>query len=163
MKVVSILSKMISWMNEIIKYVLIIIMVTLIFAVFFQVLFRFVLNQPLAWTEELARYCLIWITFLGASYAMSLKAHIGLSIVVDRSPVFLRNIFIVLAGLVSIGFFGIMIQQGYNLASRSMTQLSPVLRLPMGYVYLVIPISGIILAVNFLQSIWEDLTGKEVT
>jgi TRAP-type C4-dicarboxylate transport system permease small subunit len=159
---VFILGKIISWMNEIIKYVLIVIMVTLILAVFFQVLFRFILNQPLAWTEELARYCLIWITFLGASYAMSLKAHIGLSIVVDRSPVFLKQFFIILAGLVSIGFFWIMIQQGFNLASRSMTQLSPVLRLPMGYIYLVIPISGIFLAINLLQSIWEDLTKKEV-
>lgn len=149
-------------MNEVIKYFLIVIMVILIFAVFFQVLFRFVFNQPLAWTEELARYSLIWITFLGASYAMSLKAHIGLSILVEKSPIILQRFLIAVAGLVSIGFFWIMIQQGFNLASRSMTQLLPVLRLPMGYIYLVIPISGVILTINLLRTLWVDFTKKEV-
>ncbi|MGO4888657.1 TRAP transporter small permease [Anaerobacillus sp. MEB173] len=155
------MGKAIHYMNLSIKYLLNVILVTLIVAVFCQVLFRFVLNQPLAWTEELARYCLVWITFLGAAFAMSKKAHIGIEVFVNLLPSVLRKASIVLSTLVCIGFFYILIQQGFSLSERSMAQLSPVLRLPMGAVYSVIPISGIILSINLLHITWIELTKKE--
>ncbi|MBU8905125.1 TRAP transporter small permease [Desertibacillus haloalkaliphilus] len=155
------MGKIIATMNQIIKYFLIVILTVLIVAVFCQVLFRFVLNQPLAWTEELARYCLIWITFLGAAYAMSLKSHIGMSILVEKSPLLLRRLLTVIAAIVCIGFFWLMIQQGFHLSERSMNQLSPVLRIPMGAIYLVIPISGIVLTINLVAGVFEDLRRGE--
>lgn len=148
-------------MNTTLNMLLVLIFVVLIVAVFCQVLFRFVLNQPLAWTEELSRYCLVWITFLGSAFAMSKKAHIGMEILVDKSPVVLKKVFISLAAIVCVGFFFIMIQQGYALSSRSMSQLSPVLRIPMGYVYAVIPLSGVILIINLVDVTWKQLRERE--
>ncbi|MDE5415168.1 TRAP transporter small permease [Alkalihalobacterium chitinilyticum] len=153
--------KVINSINLTVNYLLIAIFIVLIVAVFCQVLFRFVINQPLAWTEELSRYSLVWVTFLGAAHAMGTKSHIGMSALVDKSPLLLRRFLIVVAALVSLGFFFIMIQQGFNLVGRSMTQLSAVLRIPMGYVYLVIPISGILLAINLLDVTWQELRKGE--
>ncbi|MFC0557623.1 TRAP transporter small permease [Halalkalibacter alkalisediminis] len=153
--------KVIQSMNMTVNYLLILILIVLIVAVFCQVLFRFVLNQPLAWTEELSRYSLVWITFLGAAHAMATRSHIGMEAIVAKSPMALRRVLIVISGIVCLGFFFIMVQQGWNLAERSMTQLSPVLKIPMGLIYSVIPISGVLLSINLLDVTWQQLKRGE--
>lgn len=150
------MDKVINYMNSGIKHFLNIILAVLVTVVFLQVIFRFVLQSPLAWTEELARYCLIWITFLGAAYAMSLKAHIGMEVFVNLFKVNGRKVLYVLATLASMAFFLLMVIQGADLALQSMSQLSPVLRVPMGIVYGVIPLSGIILIVNMASQFSKD-------
>lgn len=155
------MGKFVSIINTITRLFLIAIMGVMIVAVFLQVLFRFFLDQPLAWTEELARYLLVWMTFLGSAYAMSVKAHIGTEYIQKFLSPTINKIVLSLAALLSILFFLVMIHQGYLLAMRSMTQTSPGLLLPMGYVYMVIPISGVLLIINVLHVTWKDITGKE--
>ncbi|HSI68316.1 MAG TPA: TRAP transporter small permease [Planococcus sp. (in: firmicutes)] len=150
------MAKYIDYLNVGIKHFLNLIMATLVIAVFMQVIFRFVLQQPLAWTEELARYCLVWITFLGAAYAMSLKAHIGMEVFVRMFGTNIRRVIYIIATLLSMGFFLLMVVQGYDLASRSMSQLSPVLRIPMGIIYGVIPLSGALLLINMAAQFPKD-------
>lgn len=122
-----------------------------------QVIFRFVINSPLAWTEELARYSLVWLTFLGAAYAMSLKAHIGVEFFVDRFSGIGKKILQTVATLISLIFFGLMIFSGYDLVSNTMEQTSPVLDIPMGFVYAAIPVSGLLLAVNLIVAYLSDM------
>ncbi|WNC14692.1 TRAP transporter small permease [Brevibacillus brevis] len=151
----------ISKINSLIRLIVILLLAVMVVAVFLQVLFRFLLDQPLAWTEELARYLLIWITFLGSAYAMAIKAHIGTEYIQKFLSPLANKIVLAVAALLSIFFFGVMVQQGYLLAARSMTQTSPTLLVPMGYVYMVIPISGVLLIMNVLHVTWKDITGKE--
>jgi len=155
------MGKIISFINSITRYFVIAIMGLMIVAVFLQVLFRFFLDQPLAWTEELARYLLVWLTFLGSAYAMSIKAHIGTEYIQKFLSPLWNKIVLSVAALLTITFFVVMIHQGYLLSMRSMTQTSPSLLVPMGYVYMVIPISGILLIMNVLHVTWKDITGKE--
>lgn len=154
------MGKLINYINLLLKYLLFLLMIVLIISVFSQVLFRFVLNQPLAWTEELARYILVFLTFLGAAYAMSLKAHVGVEFFVHKLPPSMQKLALILATLVSIAFFIILIQKGYIMMVKSMTQLSPVLKIPMGTVYAVIPISGIILIINMVNATVNTLLDK---
>ena len=151
-------------MNFAMKHFLNLILVVLTTAVFAQVIFRFVIEQPLAWTEELAIYCLVWLTFLGAAYAMSLKAHIGVEFFTNLFPLKVQQVLFTIATIVSIVFYVMMVVQGYDLAKQSMTQLSPVLRIPMGWIYIVIPISGLFLIVNVLATFAKELKsgGKTV-
>ena len=150
------MNRIINYMNIGIKHVLNVILAVLVIVVFLQVIFRFVLGAPLAWTEELARYCLIWITFLGAAFAMSTKAHIGMEFFMKLFAVSIRKALYILATLATLTFFLLMVVQGYDLASRSMSQLSPVLRIPMGAIYAVIPLSGCILIVNMASQFTKD-------
>lgn len=150
------MDKYISYMNRGIKHFLNVILALLVIAVFLQVIFRFVLNQPLAWTEEMARYCLVWITFLGAAYAMSSKAHIGMEVFVNLFALPMRKVLYVIATVASLTFFLLMVVEGYDLAARSMSQLSPVLRIPMGAIYAVIPLSGFILIVNMASQFTKE-------
>lgn len=151
------MTKIIGYINFTVKHLLNLILGLLTAIVFAQVIFRFVINQPLAWTEELSIYCLVWITFLGAAYALSLKAHIAVDFFTSLFPLFIRKILYTLAALVSITFYIILVYQGYTLTMHSMTQLSPVLRVPMGWVYSVIPISGLLLIVNLLHVFVTDM------
>ncbi|MGK7377381.1 TRAP transporter small permease [Planococcus sp. 1R117A] len=150
------MNKIIGYMNSGIKHFLNVILAVLVTVVFLQVIFRFVLGSPLAWTEELARYSLIWITFLGAAYAMSLKAHIGMELFVNLFGLPIRKAIYILATIASLAFFLLMVIQGFDLAARSMSQLSPVLRIPMGVIYAVIPLSGIILIINMASQFTKD-------
>jgi TRAP-type transport system small permease protein len=152
---------LVTRINHVIRFIVIALLAVMVIAVFMQVLFRFFLDQPLAWTEELARYLLIWITFLGSAYAMSIKAHIGTEYIQKFLSPRMNKVVLVVAALFSLVFFLVMVQQGYLLASRSMTQTSPTLLVPMGYVYMVIPISGALLIMNVIHVTWKDITGKE--
>lgn len=146
----------INYMNMGIKHFLNVILGVLVIAVFLQVIFRFVIQQPLAWTEELSRYCLVWLTFLGAAYAMSTKAHIGMEVFVKLFALSIQKVLYVIATIASLMFFLLMVVQGYDLAIQSMSQLSPVLRIPMGVIYAVIPLSGFILIVNMTSQFTKD-------
>jgi len=156
--------KFIGYMNLTLKHLLNVIMAVLTLSVFAQVIFRFLIKHPLAWTEELAIYCLVWLTFLGAAYAMSLKAHIGVEFFTNLFPLKLRRFLYILATVASIAFYLIMVIQGYDLVRQSLTQLTPVLRLPMGYVYSVIPISGLFLIINLIHLFFKEIKtgGKTV-
>lgn len=132
-------------------------MVVLVISTFMQVVFRFILNSPLAWTEELARYCLVFLTFLGAAYAMAMKQHVLVEFFTNLFPPIGRKIFYTVATLVNLFFFGLMIYYGLQLSMNSMEQLSPVLRIPMGAIYAVIPVSGFLLVVNTLSTYIQDI------
>ncbi|MFF0830803.1 TRAP transporter small permease [Brevibacillus sp. NPDC003359] len=155
------MGNLVSKINSILRFFIIALLAIMVIAVFLQVLFRFLLDQPLAWTEEVARYLLIWITFLGSAYAMSIKAHIGTEYIQKYLSPRMNKLVLVIAALCSLIFFLVMVQQGYVLSARSMTQTSPTLLVPMGYVYMVIPISGALLIMNVIHVTWKDITGKE--
>jgi TRAP-type C4-dicarboxylate transport system permease small subunit len=148
--------QLVRLLNDGLKYVVIGLLWAMVIAVFLQVVFRFVLDQPLAWTEEVARYLLVWITFMGASYAMSQRAHIGVDVLVRLLPRAPQKTVHLLSVMISLVFFLVVVQQGYLLMQKTMTQVSSVLHIPMGWVYLAIPLSGIILSVNLIAITIED-------
>lgn len=117
--------------------------------VLWQVFTRYVLDNPSAYTDELARYLLIWIGLLGASYALSKRMHLG----VDLLPNYLtgRARLILNSGidsLVLLFAIFVLLFGGLRLVSLTLMleQTSAALRVPLGYVYLVIPISGVLMA-----------------
>lgn len=75
-------------MRTVVKYPLEIavstILVALVTVTFAQVVFRYVLQAPLAWSEELARFLLMWLASLSAAYAFKTRSHFALRFVVDR-------------------------------------------------------------------------------
>jgi TRAP-type transport system small permease protein len=148
--------RLVETLNGIIKWILIILFFVMVVVVFLQVLFRFVLHQPLAWTEELGRYLLVWITFLGAGYGMSVKAHPSIELFFEKAGSSLKKVLTVISTLLIIFFFWQVIANSFEFISRSMTQTSPVLRLPMGFVYTVIPIASGIFIINLLYVVLSE-------
>lgn len=133
------------WIDRILIYALIILMAVIVIDVSWQVLTRFVLRHPSSYTEELATFLLIWIGVLGASYALRTKSHLGIDLLAQRlknAKRYLLELFVNVC--VFLFAFCIMVIGGIRLVMLTfhLNQLSAAIGIRMGYVYLVIPVSG---------------------
>jgi TRAP-type C4-dicarboxylate transport system permease small subunit len=124
-----------------------------------QVFYRYVLNHSLFWSEELARYLLVWLSFLGASVAYYRKVHPGVDILYRQLPASLRKICLLSVHTVSILLFTTMIYHGSQFAYFVRMQISPALYLPKWIIFSIIPISGTILLIHGLAFLSDDLKG----
>lgn len=110
--------------------------------IFAQVFFRFVVFVALPWTEELARYLMIWMAMLGAPLALRLDQHIGVGLILERLPRRARLWVTLVTCLVTMIFMGIVGWQGWVLCTKNLTQVSPAMQMPMAITYLAIPVGG---------------------
>lgn len=138
--------------------VLLVIMTVL---VLYQVFTRYVLNSPVAFTEELVRYALIWTSFASAAYAFLYRDHMALTFVRERfSPRVRRvlslgsDLLILLFAVVVLGIGGTM------LAFSSRGDFSALLGISRGFVYLIAPITALAITIAQVLNIWEDFTGE---
>ena len=125
-----------------------------------QVFCRYVLNHSLFWSEELARYLLVWLTFLGASVAYYRNVHPGIDVIYARMPNSIQKITAITVHLVSMTLFGIMIIFGTKFSYFVRLQISPALNLPKWFIFTIIPISGLILMLHSLTFFLSELKGK---
>ena len=121
-----------------------------------QVVFRVAFNA-LTWSEELSRYLLVWGTFFGATLAYKRGNHIAVTFIIDFFPTRLRVWFNVFTYLLSLAFFVIVAQQGLNMITMQVFQVSPALQMPMRYVYWSIPLSCGIMILHTFAGISDEL------
>lgn len=133
--------------------------ITMALVVVIQVFFRYVLNHSLFWSEELARYLLIWLTFLGTSSAYFRHVHPGVDILYSRMPVKLKHLSAILVHLVSICIFGVMIVFGVKFAWFVRFQISPALSLPKWIIAGIIPVSGLVLMIHAIVFLGDEFKG----
>ena len=122
-----------------------------------QVFWRYVLNNSIIWAEEAARYLLVWITMLGASVALRRGHHVAVTMVRQALPRPLARASNLLAQAVLLLLLGVVVWQGVYLAVANLDQLSPALRIPIGYVYLGIPLGGLLMGLQTIQAVAEGL------
>ena len=128
-------------------------MAVLVLDVTLQVVARYILTHiskslSFPWTEELATFLLVWVGLLGASVALHHRAHLGIDYFVSKLPPSRRRYTELFAlACVALFSFTVMGIAGTSLVIRTFGygQVSPALELPMGYVYLAVPISGFFL------------------
>ncbi len=125
-----------------------------------QVFSRYVLNHSLFWSEELARYLLVWLTFLGASVAYRRNLHPGIDIVVVRIPVSFQRGISIFIHLVSMILFGIMIFYGAQFSYFVRLQISPAMDLPKWIVFCIIPLSGLIFMIHSVTFLCREIKGN---
>lgn len=137
-------------------------MAALIGVITLQIVSR-VLFTAVGWTEEVARFLLVWITFLAGTLAFQRGRHIAVTFVVDALPGRLRQIARIAALLIVLAFMITLIVIGYRYMQVQSFQKSASLRLSMTYVYAVMPICAAIMAWYALVDIIELLLGDETT
>ncbi|MBU2881684.1 TRAP transporter small permease [Psychrosphaera sp. B3R10] len=160
------MNSLISKINYALERLLMLMMLAIVVTVSWQVFSRFILQSPSSFTEELSRYLLIWIGILGAAYAYKTKAHLGLDLFVEKLPTHIKTYARLLIEVLVIIFATcVMIYGGVNLVALTLElkQTSAALGLQMGWVYSVIPLSGVLItlyAVTNLHSIINDKESK---
>lgn len=124
-----------------------------------QVFMRYVMQDSLTWSEELARYCFIWATYLGVSCAVKHKAHICVEALTGKLPVVARHYANILSHLLFIVFAVMVLKEGYALTAKvfGFGQKSSAMGLPMGYVYLAPTVGFGLVIIRLLQSIYQEI------
>ena len=134
--------------NKIIERFLVLILVGMLLNVIWQVFTRFFTSSPSAFTNELARYLMIWLGILGAAYISGKQEHVAIDFFVKKLNNSLRRFIdrFVLLSILSFAFF-VMIIGGINLVyiTLNLEQYSPSLQIPLALVYSIIPISGLLI------------------
>ncbi|WP_249977475.1 TRAP transporter small permease [Vreelandella olivaria] len=135
-------------------------MAALIGVITLQIVSR-VLFSAVGWTEEVARFLLVWITFLAGTLAFQRGRHIAVTFAVDALPLRLRSLARFAALAVVLAFMITLIVIGYRYMQVQSFQKSAALRLSMTYVYAVIPLSATIMAWYALVDMLEVLVNGE--
>ena len=124
-----------------------------------QVFARYVLNSSLFWSEELARYCLVWISFLGASVAYHDGLHPGVNLLGSKLSPAMKVFLALVVHLVSLGLFGIMVFHGFKFAFFVRLQITPALSIPKWIIMGILPLSGIIFMIHGLDFFLQGVKG----
>lgn len=143
-------------------YVLFIIVAAMLFCVSLQVFSRYLLKAPVVFTEELVRFLLIWLGLLGGAYTFGVKGHIALTLVLDKlDKLNMSNIkkYINILIDIIVLFLAIfvLIIGGSKLISVTHNQISSVMMIPMWIVYIVTPLSGVIITFYQIYYILKSL------
>lgn len=135
--------------------------VTLSFSViliFLQVVMRYVFNNSLSWTEEMARYLFLWQIWVGASYAVKKDKHLKADIIsafIPKDKVFYLDIISTVIWLIFCIFLA---NKSITLVSKinKMGQLSAAMRMPMKYAYASVPTGCSLMALRLVQKLYLD-------
>ncbi len=154
MNIILIIQKVSHKIDSVIKYMTFLTIIGMITAITMQIVFRVFFNA-LSWSEEAARYLLVWSTFLGATMAYRRGMHIAVTFIVEAFPAGTRKILQILSHFLAAVFFIIIVYYGIRYMQMQAIQVSASLRLPMKYVYAVIPFSAIVMGIHSVNKILE--------
>lgn len=134
--------------DRVLAAILVALMSIMVINVLWQVASRYLLGAPSLFTDELANFLLIWVGLLGAAYAAGQRSHLAIDILPNSlTGKKKRNLNIIIGILTIIFSLTIMVIGGARLVhiTLSLDQISATLQVPLGYVYLVMPISGLLI------------------
>ena len=135
------MNKVFHVIDTVIKYLLVVLVAVLSVLGIYQVIGRALGHAP-AWTEESIRFLFVWATCVGAAVGVKEHIHIGIDVLVKLLPNIGQKIMAIIVQIALCVFDVFLIRAGAILVQKTMNQPSPAMRLPMGYVYLAVPVLG---------------------
>lgn len=133
--------------DRIVEGLLVVLMILMLTQVIWQVISRYALSRPSSITDELSRFLLIWIGILGASYVMGQKSHLAITYLYNYLSQKMLKRAEVLVNLIIVLFsIAVLIIGGIRLVyiTLKLGQTSASLQIPLGLIYMIIPVSGIL-------------------
>jgi TRAP-type C4-dicarboxylate transport system permease small subunit len=130
---------------------------SLAFIVFLQFFTRYVLNDSLAWTEEIARYGLMWIVFIGGIMVTRRNSHIAVELLANvMKPGTARCALLAFVDFVKLGFLGLLAWLSWTITERMALQPMTVFDLPMSYVYGGVAVGCVFMFARQCQNVWRN-------
>ena len=142
-------------------WVLIALLVVMTTVVFLQVIYRYVLTQPLYWSEEFARYLFVWLSIIGAALGLQKRGHFGLDILFRMIPGQLKRFaglaIHLLTGIVVLVILG----EGILLVVKTASQESPAMGIPMSWAYACLPVGAALMMIHLVVIFLKDTYDRE--
>jgi len=130
--------------------------------VFISVIFRYVLNSPLTWTEELASLLFAWVTFVGAYVAFRSRSHISIDTLVIFLPPAVRQWVARFVDICVLLLLALFLWEGASLTMTTWSLEFPAMEISRGYLYLAIPVGAVLMAFGMFEN-WRkpQVAGQE--
>jgi TRAP-type C4-dicarboxylate transport system permease small subunit len=141
------------------SYIVAVLLVVMSVTVFANVMCRYFLDFSLAWYEEISRFLLIWIVFLGAIIALIRGDHLGIDVLLIVMPPRVRRMVVLLSDLMVLAALAIMFKGAWEMAIDSLKSgwVASSVPIPYGWVYMVGPVSAALMFVQTLIKIIGDI------
>lgn len=159
------MSKIVGGFAKIVEVFLVILMALMVLVVFMATVGRYTQAFSIPWSEEFARYCMVAIVYLGLMLASITKQHFVVELVplvFAKKPAIIKACNLLVT--ICLDLFAIfMAKYGWMIVSKMLTQgkLSPMLNLPLGYVYLLVPAGIVLMAIFYTYRMIEDLKNEK--
>lgn len=148
--------------DTVIKWMTVISLGGMTLGIFIQVIFRYVLSSPLAWTEELSVFMFIWMTFLAGYIGARRNKHIGVEGIKNALPLVGFRVLDFIGNAVSAIFFLIIVFSTILFMPKLMTQTSPALGIPMAFVYLIMIIGSVMMGFWYAVLALKSFTKEKI-
>ena len=149
--------------DQFLGYMLIFLMVIMTLDVLWGVFTRYALGSQADWTEELARFLLVWIGILGAAYAAGQRMHLSIDLLMPKLQEKGKlRLFIFINCIIILFALTVMVIGGFRLMylTQILGQLSAALRIPMTLVYAVLPLSGLLVIYYKIHDLKQPIHNK---
>lgn len=132
--------------NKIVEWFSIGLIVVMVLLVLWQIVARYVLNDPSSFSEALTRYMFVWLVLVTSTYAFGTREHMCISVIKNKLKEKPKTIVNILIEVITIIFaVGILVFGGTIISSMQMVQLDSSLHIPMGIIYSIIPVCGVLI------------------
>ena len=153
---------MTEWLKVLLRYLAGAMLLSIVLLVLSNVVLRYFLHIGLGWAEEAARFLLIGLTFTAAAAAVKEWGHFQLLIVSQWVPRRHQRLVQGFAVLVVLTMSALLVRYGIDLARLNWSQTSPTMEWSMGYLYLVVPVSGALMFVFALEHLVHIVRGQRL-
>jgi len=144
------------------EHALFALLAAMVVIVFTNVVARFGFGSSLTWAYEVARFLFIWLTFIGATVGLARGVHIGIDIVVQMVPSSVKRWMGVVSDALVLVFLACWGVFGWQLVTLNLDYLAPATGVPRGFVYVVAPLSALVMAIVVLLSLTRGLRHADI-
>ena len=149
-------------MNTVVSTICIVLFAVMVVVGTYQIITRFVFNNPSTISEELLTYTFAWMAIFSSAYGFGKRDHMRMTFVADKLPKEQRKILEIVIELLIIAFAVIvLIYGGFTIMGLTMTQKTASLGVMMGVIYAVVPICGILIALYGVLNLADLCKGYE--
>lgn len=162
-KKMSKIKKASFFLNHLEEILLVTFLATTVVLVFLQVCMRYIFNNSLSWTEELARYLFVWESWLGISIGAKHGKHLRIELLTNKLKGRALTSVLTLADIVTLLILGVLIYYGADLTNKmfAMNINSASLRIPMGFIYMALPVGCSCMVIRTLSDIYHRYRSKK--
>lgn len=150
-------------LDRVLIWICVVLFAALVLDVGWQVFTRQVLNSPSGWSEELAKYLFIWLGLLGGALVFGERGHVAADLAVQRAPEKVQRVTAVVVQIAILAFAVLaLIWGGYRVVHLTWDQTLTGLPVNVGWMYLALPISGVITVIYTVFHVIHISTGEEI-
>ena len=138
------------WLSRVVEGIVVVLMVLLVLDVWLGVMVRYFVDFPLTFTEEAARYLMIWMALLAVSIGIARREHIGVLILFDRLRGVPRHAMLALFDLLGLFLFGFLLYYGVAFAVEGAQRLTMIYAMPKSIPFSAVPVACLLACVQLL-------------